>query len=382
MLDIFRIIALAALTMTLSCSGRRSETVTDNSNAVSVEINDVPMAVLDASKYIDSVRYIKLDDTPEMPIMAISEVFITDSLLIVSEYRQKMVVFYDLNGKYLRRISKRGRGPGEYVTIGNVMVDTMRNNIIVYDNEVRRLLFYDFNGMFLRSIDDFSEKAVIRDMINLPDGGYLCYRPDRLTPDYPGGLWYVDENGKPGEYYYRLDKVFPSHLTQYPYSLYNISKKGIGFAEAVFSDIYHYDSDGLHKSVSYRLPGKSIYDAKGLSSSSAETGSMVMNTESDKFIITEFITGDMQYGMVVFSKENNNYETGIGLVGFEGTSAVRNNIPGVRSSIIGPELLLGYTRNEQISNNIRSLVNDLTREASEEEILKLNPVIQLLYLKN
>ena len=375
---------LPVLILASSCSGKKRTAVTDDSNVVTVEIKDIPRVLLSASKYVDSVKYIKLEDTPEMPIAAISEVFITDSLLIVSEYRQKMVVFYDLNGKYLRRISKRGRGPGEYVTIGNVMVDSVRKNVIIYDDSLRKLLFYDFNGTFIRSIDDFSERKVIRDMINLPDGGFLCYCPDYNGDNYPGGLWYVDENGvQHGEYLYRLDVDYPLYSPQYEYSLYNISGGKIGFAEYVFSNIYHYDSLGLHKILSYRLPGVNLSDMKGTTSFDTKTGIMMMNTESDKFVITFFVTDEHKYGTIIFSKEDHSYEVGELLVDYENNilygSPVRNNLPGIYSRIVMPSNL---PATQNIPDSLKSLIHNLTHGANEDEILKMNPIIQLLYLKN
>ena len=63
---------------------------------------------------------------------------------------QRIFVF-DKTGKLLFRIKNKGRGPKEYLSIWDMQVDTIRNEILVNDALARSYLYYSTDdGTFLR----------------------------------------------------------------------------------------------------------------------------------------------------------------------------------------------------------------------------------------
>ena len=75
---------------------------------------------------------------------------------------------FDRNGKGLKKISRRGQGPGEYMYISRLILDEDNNEIFVNDPRVRNIFVYDLDGNFKRSFS-YKEKE---DVVDLPIHNY------------------------------------------------------------------------------------------------------------------------------------------------------------------------------------------------------------------
>jgi hypothetical protein len=59
-----------------------------------------------------------------------------------------LFVFND-DGQYLFKINSIGKGPGEYITPKDFWLDTISNNLIIYDYKLKKLLRFNYDGVFL-----------------------------------------------------------------------------------------------------------------------------------------------------------------------------------------------------------------------------------------
>ena len=66
------------------------------------------------SLFVDSMTSIPLETTDDCLLDGIRDVIIKDTLLIVLSDDRDAVYFFNRQGKYLRKIARRGNGPGEY----------------------------------------------------------------------------------------------------------------------------------------------------------------------------------------------------------------------------------------------------------------------------
>lgn len=110
-----------------------------------------------------------------------------DTLIIFSD---NVFQLFDMNGRFIRKIDRLGRGPGEYTNIiRHFEVDEEQHHIIVFDrgSGFKR---YTLSGKFV-NIVRYEHDAV--DFAILPDGGYVLFSPFTKTPE--GGLWMVDAQG-------------------------------------------------------------------------------------------------------------------------------------------------------------------------------------------
>lgn len=94
-------------------------------------------------------RIIPLETSEECIIGHVDDVVRDDSLLLVVDQWNSYVYSFDLNGKFLNRIGRKGHAEDEYVEMMNVAIDKRNNRVCVYDGDSQKLVFYDYQGNFL-----------------------------------------------------------------------------------------------------------------------------------------------------------------------------------------------------------------------------------------
>lgn len=148
-------------------------------------INSIPLSTLGRK-----IEYVPLETDSACLIQNISNVFLTDSLIFVSD--NDRLLKFDKNGKFIKQIGTKGRGPGEYPNLGNFQIDEGNKEIFVISSRI--VLIYDFNGNFKR---DFKIDFPCRQFI-LNESGELILHPFNLpTPgtDTVYSLYITDRKG-------------------------------------------------------------------------------------------------------------------------------------------------------------------------------------------
>ena len=81
------------------------------------------------------------------------------------------VLVFDNKGKFIRRIGKKGNGPGEYSQFFSVhYID--ENNIVIHSTDSRKMLIYNINGELI-SEQNTKTPAIIENIIKYNDNYYL-----------------------------------------------------------------------------------------------------------------------------------------------------------------------------------------------------------------
>jgi len=99
---------------------------------------------------VKSIDYIKLGSSE--PIGVIDKMIVTkDKIYILDCHTAQQIFVFDKTGNLLFRIKNKGRGPKEYLSVADMQVDTIRNEILVNDALARSYLYYSTDdGTFLR----------------------------------------------------------------------------------------------------------------------------------------------------------------------------------------------------------------------------------------
>jgi hypothetical protein len=101
---------------------------------------------------LSGLRYIPLETSNECLIGHAYKVLIRDNKIFVADFHQSMAIFiFDMTGKYLSKISKRGQGPGEYISFNDFDIQT-NGEIYIHDNSGRKFLIYNQEGEYMREI--------------------------------------------------------------------------------------------------------------------------------------------------------------------------------------------------------------------------------------
>ena len=99
---------------------------------------------------VEKVDFVRLETTEDCIIGDVSHLFFVDNKIIVADQLTSQSIFvFDINGKFLNRISHLGNGPHEYLDITDVDV-TPSGLIVIKDNVKDKLLFFEPNGKFVK----------------------------------------------------------------------------------------------------------------------------------------------------------------------------------------------------------------------------------------
>jgi hypothetical protein len=100
-----------------------------------------------------------------------------DTLFIFDRIKTKSVYIFNNEGYLINKVSKIGRGPGEYTQVSDFEIDTEEKSIYILDWPSKKMNIYDYKTNFIKSItlaDRFSSFTVSKP-------GYYLYRPHPST---------------------------------------------------------------------------------------------------------------------------------------------------------------------------------------------------------
>ena len=165
----------------------------------------------------------------------ISDIKICDDTLIILS--NDALQLFDINGNFIRKIDRKGRGPGEYSRISHFDLDEKNHHVIILD-DYSGLLRYTLGGKFVSKI---SYSNYVLDFALMPDGGYVFYNPFAKSPD--GGLWTIDSQGNFIRTLLSLDE-YDIHSISGNRWLTHINDSVIGFS-GITVNFYHITGDTI-----------------------------------------------------------------------------------------------------------------------------------------
>jgi hypothetical protein len=271
------------------CGGREGGT---SDNVISITVHERSIdGTINLADIVDSVTYIPLETTNESLLDRIVEVFFVDDTVLVRV--NSRVFLFDKNGKYLRKISRQGRGPGEYLDLSQMMFDEVGRRIIILDGYADRLLYYDMEGRFVKDVPEFATGYIPRDIVNLSDGNFLCYRPDHdeVPGATPGGIWEVDSTGAFKRWVRKDDMIHPVTFAGDMNYFYPLPDGRIGFQGVETESCYYYDGNDMVEYCRYVFDGNTVRDFKGVDN----VEWMSRFPQKDMFLIRDYIFDTGRY---------------------------------------------------------------------------------------
>ena len=99
--------------------------------------------------FIDSVEYVTLETHDEGLFKAIDKFLVKNGRYYIFDcFAQNQVLVFNLEGRFLFRVGRKGRAPGEYWRIRNFTVDDQY--IYLITNEMNTIMIYDMEGKFVK----------------------------------------------------------------------------------------------------------------------------------------------------------------------------------------------------------------------------------------
>ncbi len=88
---------------------------------------------------------------------------------VIFDGKEQQAVIFDTTGNCIVQIKRQGKGPGEYVQVGDCAVDPSTDELVLLADQPGKLLWFDRDGKYLR------EKRVSACMMELAGSGETWY---------------------------------------------------------------------------------------------------------------------------------------------------------------------------------------------------------------
>ena len=260
-----------------------------------------------------SVKLLPLETKEECLIGRMDRLVICDSLFIINDTRQRILVF-DREGAFLRQIGKRGGGPGEYLEVRDFFINN-KNELEVLD--FKKILRYSLTGEFIGDMrfDYLSDKNLYCNpsyFIASPIAGYyiwggttgvrkvedescLMYKTDGAMKIEKG--YFPIEHGA-GANYYKFSK-YDNHILIDPtfgdYNIYQIDSLDN------LTTRYFFDFGNKSCKQTINFPDKMSVDAK--ESLDESVVALYNFQETKKWLHLDFVYKENVYSLF-YSKAN------------------------------------------------------------------------------
>lgn len=90
--------------------------------------------------------FIPLETTDESLLSTIDKICIDNDYIFINDAGSGKVFQFTCNGKFVRTIGKKGRGPNEYSKISDISINKKTKNLCLIDGGAAKLLYYDYEG--------------------------------------------------------------------------------------------------------------------------------------------------------------------------------------------------------------------------------------------
>ncbi|MFL1011685.1 6-bladed beta-propeller [Flavisericum labens] len=130
-----------------------SEKKIDYDDVKILDIHNEDLAVLKGTSIIDSCWYIPLETKDESVFGHIDKIIIEDEYIFILDSRNTGNLFvFSMDGDFVFKINKKGKGPQEYTRINDFTIDSDNKNIIIHDDRLAKLFYFNFEGSFVKTV--------------------------------------------------------------------------------------------------------------------------------------------------------------------------------------------------------------------------------------
>lgn len=188
-------LCIAVILLTFSCAKEiKKENLVktiDFSSSLTVEEH------INLSNIASSIEYIPLESSEQSWIVSISKICFTAKNIYVFDKSQKVLLQFNLSGKFKRKIGVQGKGPNEYNSIYNFAVLSLNKGsetIGITDSGTGKILLFDEQGDFKFG---FKPEVFAVDLEFLNDGTIVTYMSENSSfENDSNSLSFYSQNGK------------------------------------------------------------------------------------------------------------------------------------------------------------------------------------------
>jgi len=251
-----------------------------NKNLILIDLDTMKKEIGKYSSFYSRVKYVPLETTDESQIGKIEHIEIfNDTLLIFDSESAKAIFVFDQGGKFIRKIGKTGRGPGEWVQPVSFSVDKKNRELMILDGSLQKVFRYSISGKFLSQISLSGNEIRSHCIECYNDKIFLDAKLVSQSKSYPGYLLReIDTKGQ------TINKWFDTRYNkgwnqgENPWylngsgTLYS-SPTGIKYVDLFMDTIFSINSNGISPFIA--LKSKDLFSADRIAEMLNSNSSMV-----------------------------------------------------------------------------------------------------------
>ena len=104
---------------------------------------------IDFGDIFKGTRLIALETNKESLIGRIDRIIINSNRIYILDKRTNSIFVFSDTGKFILKIHKIGKGPGEYLNLMDFTLDENKNRLIVHSHRPYKFINYDLEGQFI-----------------------------------------------------------------------------------------------------------------------------------------------------------------------------------------------------------------------------------------
>ena len=118
-----------------ACTSANKGRIGNEQDITIIDLSDVKYSEEPSklSEFVESISYIRLDDTPLIPDLLFTGIAVIDDAIYID---QKFVYKYTLDGKFLMSLFKQGQGPGEANKVATRAAYDLENKMVAVNNNM------------------------------------------------------------------------------------------------------------------------------------------------------------------------------------------------------------------------------------------------------
>lgn len=190
--------------------------------------------MIPADSVFSAVSYIPLEYNSDAVLSECEQIklFIEEDLIYVLDLRQRVVVCFSSDGKHLKTLARRGRGPDEYSRVGDLFVDS--GTIYLLCESPEQIVVYDKDHNYVKRI------SLPFDATSFAKSNSLFYIHTKVNREEKYAVHIIDSNGVVLNKYMTFEELsIPNNLQSMwvhngavyaefanDYSVYELTKEG------------------------------------------------------------------------------------------------------------------------------------------------------------
>ena len=143
-------IILIVAIICISCQREKVENIKFR-KTLSIDFDKYKNQSLELSNSIDSIKIVSLKTDSIFIIGGISNLYFNDPYFFLNDPQSQCIYIYDIHGNGISKIARKGRGPGEFLSITDFTI-LEDNTIVILDNPGEKIIFYNLFGDLIQEI--------------------------------------------------------------------------------------------------------------------------------------------------------------------------------------------------------------------------------------